>query len=149
MAKRIYVGSLPYNTTDEQLSDMFGAYGTVTDTQVISDRFTGQSKGFAFVEMDDDGSADSAIAALNGSSFGGRTLVVNEARERENRGGSGGGGGGGGGGYRTGGGSGGSGGGGGGFRPSSGGGGGGGGGNRDRRGGSGGSSGGGGDRNRW
>ncbi len=86
MAKRIYVGSLPYSTTVDQLQEMFGAYGAVTDTQIIMDRFTGQSKGFAFVEMESDDEAANAIAALNGTSVGDRTLVVNEARERESRG---------------------------------------------------------------
>jgi RNA recognition motif-containing protein len=109
VAKRIYVGSLPYNTTEEQLQGMFGAYGAVTDSQIIMDRFTGQSKGFGFIEMENDDEAQNAIAALNGSNFGGRTLVVNEAREREARSGGGGGGGryggGGGGGYGGGGGS--------------------------------------------
>jgi RNA recognition motif-containing protein len=93
VAKRIYVGSLPYSTTEDQLSGMFAAYGTVTDAQIIMDRFTGQSKGFGFVEMEGDEEGDAAIAALNGTPFGGRTLVVNEARERENRSGGGGGGG--------------------------------------------------------
>jgi RNA recognition motif-containing protein len=94
VAKRIYVGSLPYNTSEEQLGDLFTPYGSVKDAQVITDRFTGQSKGFGFVELENDDEADAAIAALNGSSFGGRTLVVNEARERESRSGGGGGGGG-------------------------------------------------------
>jgi len=102
VAKRIYVGSLPYNTTDDQLQGLFSAYGAVTDSQIIMDRFTGQSKGFGFIEMENDDEASKAIAELNGSSFGGRSLVVNEAREREARSGGGGGGGrygGGGGGY--------------------------------------------------
>ncbi len=98
MSKRIYVGSLPYSTTEDQLEALFGAYGKVSDSQVITDRFTGQARGFGFVEMPNDDEADAAIAALNGSSFGGRTLVVNEAREREGGGGGGGGGRGGGGG---------------------------------------------------
>jgi RNA recognition motif-containing protein len=103
LSKRIYVGSLPYSATEDQLEQLFNPYGKVTDAQVITDRFTGQAKGFAFVEMENDAEAEAAIAALNGSSFGGRTLVVNEARERESRGGGGGGrgyGGGGGGGGR-------------------------------------------------
>jgi RNA recognition motif-containing protein len=87
VAKRIYVGSLPYSTTEQQLADLFTPYGTVTDSQVIMDRATGRSKGFAFVEMENDAEAEAAIAALNGSDYGGRTLVVNEARERESRGG--------------------------------------------------------------
>ena len=95
MSKRIYVGSLPYNTTEDQLEALFTPYGKVSDSQVITDRFTGQAKGFAFIEMENDDEAEAAIAALNGSSFGGRTLVVNVAREREQRSGGGGGGGGG------------------------------------------------------
>ena len=86
MSKRIYVGSLPYSTTEGQLEELFGAHGKVSDCQVITDRFTGQAKGFGFVEMEVDDEADAAIAALNGSEFGGRTLVVNQAREREQRG---------------------------------------------------------------
>lgn len=97
MAKRIYVGGLPYSTTDEQLQDMFSAYGAVTEAQIIMDRFSGRSKGFGFVEMENDEDAQNAITALNGSSFGGRNLVVNEARERESGGGGGRSGGGGGG----------------------------------------------------
>ncbi len=95
MAKRIYVGSLPYSITEDQLTDMFSPYGQVSDAHVITDKFTGQSKGFAFVEMAVDAEADAAIQALNGTQLGGRTLTVNEARERESGGRSGGGGGGG------------------------------------------------------
>jgi len=84
--KRIYVGSLPYSITSEQLADLFAPFGAVTDTQVITDRFTGQARGFAFVEMASEEAAQAAIAALNGSRFGGRTLVVNLARERASRG---------------------------------------------------------------
>jgi len=92
LAKRIYVGSLPYSATEDQLETLFGQYGQITDTQIIVDRYTGQAKGFAFVEMANDEEAEKAIEALNGTEMGGRTLVVNEARERENRGGGGGGG---------------------------------------------------------
>ena len=95
MAKRIYVGGLPYSVTEDQLGGIFSPHGTVRDAQIIMDRFTGQSKGFAFVEMETDEEADRAIAALDGTSFGGRTLRVNEARERESGGGGGRGGGGG------------------------------------------------------
>lgn len=91
MSKRIYVGSLPYSTTEDQLEQLFAEHGKVSDAQVIMDRFTGQAKGFGFVEMENDDEADAAIAALNGSSFGGRSLVVNQAREREQRGPGGGG----------------------------------------------------------
>jgi RNA recognition motif-containing protein len=90
VAKRIYVGSLPYSTMEEQLASLFRAYGNVTDTHVVIDRATGQSRGFAFVEMENDAEADAAINALNGSTFEGRTLVVNEARPREERSGGGG-----------------------------------------------------------
>src|SRR5690348_8329510 len=90
VSKRIYVGSLPYSATAEQLEALFADFGKVVDCQVITDRFTGQGKGFAFVEMENDEEADSAISGLNGSELGGRTLVVNQAREREERGGGGG-----------------------------------------------------------
>jgi RNA recognition motif-containing protein len=86
VSKRIYVGSLPYSTTEGQLEELFGGYGKVVDAQVITDRFTGQAKGFGFVEMEVDEEADAAIAALNETEFGGRSLVVNQAREREQRG---------------------------------------------------------------
>lgn len=92
MSKRIYVGSLPYQITEDQLESLFGEYGKVSDSQVIMDRFTGQAKGFAFIEMENDAEAEAAISALNGTEFGGRTLVVNEARPREERSGGGGGG---------------------------------------------------------
>ncbi len=115
MSKNIFVGSLAWGTTSEGIEQAFAQYGVVTSAKVISDRETGRSKGFAFVEMESGG--DEAIKALNGSDMDGRQIVVNEARPREERsgGGSGGyGGGGGGGGGRSGGGSGGYGGGGGG-----------------------------------
>ncbi|WP_153556795.1 RNA recognition motif domain-containing protein [Roseimaritima sediminicola] len=99
MSKRIYVGNLSFKTTADELRDVFGEHGEVVSASVVSDRETGRSRGFAFVEMTD--GADSAIDALNGQEFGGRTLTVNEARPREERGGRGRGGygGGGGGGY--------------------------------------------------
>jgi len=134
MSKNIFVGSLAWGTTSEGLERAFAQYGVVTSAKVVSDRETGRSKGFGFVEMESGG--DEAIRALNGSDLDGRQIVVNEARPRE--GGSGGGGGGGGsrGGYGGGGGGGGSGGGGGGYGGGGGGGGGrsggGGGGGRDR-----------------
>lgn len=105
MAKRIYVGGLPYSTTQDELRDLFAEYGTVLDATIISDKFTGQPKGFGFVEMDGDEQAQTAINALNNSTFGGRTLTVNEARPRDESGGGGRGGGGygGGGGGRSGG----------------------------------------------
>ena len=126
MSKNIFVGSLAWGTTSEGIEQAFAQYGVVTSAKVISDRETGRSKGFAFVEMETGG--DEAIKALNGSDMDGRQIVVNEARPREERSGGGGGGGyGGGGGGRSGGGGGGYGGGGGGRS-----GGGGGGGGRDR-----------------
>ena len=100
MAKRIYVGGLPYSATEEDLENLFASSGTVKEVSVITDRYTGQAKGFGFVEMDNDAEADAAIAALNGTQMGGRTLTVNEAKPREDRPRGGGGGGGyGGGGY--------------------------------------------------
>ncbi len=107
MAKRIYVGGLPYSATEEDLENLFSASGTVKEATVVTDRYTGQAKGFGFVEMDNDADADAAINALNGTQMGGRTLTVNEAKPREERprgGGGGGYGGGGGGGNRGGGG---------------------------------------------
>ena len=107
MAKSLYVGGLPYSATQESVRELFEGVGEVSTVRLIMDRETGQSKGFAFVDMADDAAAQEAIAQLNGSQFGGRSLVVNEARPREDRGGGGGGGyrgGGGGGGYRGGGG---------------------------------------------
>ena len=134
MSKNIFVGSLAWGTTSEGIEQAFAQYGVVTSAKVISDRETGRSKGFAFVEMETGG--DEAIKALNGSDMDGRQIVVNEARPREERSGGGGGGygGGGGGGGRSGGGGGGYGGGGGGRSGGGGGGGygGGGGGGRDR-----------------
>ena len=127
MSKKLYVGNLSFGTTSEDLVAMFGAYGPVTSAQIVMDRDTGRSRGFAFVEMAS--GAEAAIEAVNNAEYQGRRLTVNEAKPREERprggggGGGYGGGGGGGGGYGGGGGS--SGGGGGGY-----GGGGGGGGNR-------------------
>lgn len=102
MAKRIYVGGLPYSATEEDLENLFASAGAVKDATIITDRYTGQAKGFGFVEMDNDAEADAAISALNGTQMGGRTLTVNEAKPREERprGGGGGGGYGGGGGGR-------------------------------------------------
>src|SRR5689334_5552843 len=103
MGKNIYVGNLPYDTTGDDLVQLFQTYGAVKSGQVIIDKFSGRSRGFGFVEMDHDDEAQAAIDALNGSPYGGRPLTVNEARPREDRGGGGGGGrggyGGGGGGY--------------------------------------------------
>ncbi|MCX5662595.1 MAG: RNA-binding protein [Planctomycetota bacterium] len=98
----IYVGNLPYGTTDQELQDLFSQFGAISKVSIITDRETGRSKGFGFVEMADEAEGRQAIEALNGQQFGGRALTVNEARPRSNdRGGGGyGGGGGGGGGYR-------------------------------------------------
>jgi RNA recognition motif-containing protein len=98
MAKNLYVGNMSFSTTEEQLRQLFSQYGTVTKVQLIMDRETGRPRGFAFVEMSDGG--DAAIQATNGMQLDGRTLTVNEARPREDRGGGGGRGGYGGGGGR-------------------------------------------------
>jgi RNA recognition motif-containing protein len=85
MATRIYVGNLPYTVTNEELAQLFAPYGEVGDVNVVMDRDTGRSKGFGFVDMADDAAARRAIAELNGSPIGERTLTVNEARPREDR----------------------------------------------------------------
>lgn len=92
MGKKLYVGNLPYNVSSSDLESMFSAHGTVQSAEVISDRMTGRSKGFGFVEMASDEEAQAAISALNGQDQDGRPLTVNEAKPRENRGGGGGGG---------------------------------------------------------
>ena len=79
MGKNIYVGNLPYNSTDEDLREVFEQYGPVKSARVITDRETGRSRGFGFVEMDDE-AGDAAIEALNGSDMGGRALRVNEGQ---------------------------------------------------------------------
>ena len=84
MRKNIYVGGLPYAVNDDQLEEVFSEFGPVQSARVITDRMTGQSRGFGFVEMDEE-DATKAISALNGSQLGGRTLTVNEARPRERR----------------------------------------------------------------
>ncbi len=94
MAKKMYVGNLSYSTNEDELRRIFEEHGTVVSAQVIMDRETGRSKGFAFVEMSSDQEAQAAISALDGKEIGGRVLKVNEARPREDRGGGGGGGGG-------------------------------------------------------
>ena len=104
MGSKLYVGGLPYSATEQQLSDLFAAHGTVASARIITDKFTGQSRGFGFVEMSSDSEAKAAITALNGSDMGGRTLTVNEAKPMEQRSGGGGGGFGGGGGRGAGGG---------------------------------------------
>lgn len=100
MGRKIYVGNLSYNMTSSDLEQLFSAHGQVQSAEVISDRATGRSKGFGFVEMGSDEEATAAIAALNGTEHDGRSLTVNEAKPKENKPRGGGGGyGGGGGGY--------------------------------------------------
>lgn len=95
MGKKLYVGNLPYSCDSSELEQLFSAHGQVVSAQVISDRDTGRSKGFGFVEMSTESEAQAAVAALNGQQHGGRALTVNEARPKEEggRGGFGGGGG--------------------------------------------------------
>ena len=105
MGNKLYVGNLPYSFRDEDLQQAFAAHGTVTSAKVMMERDTGRSKGFGFVEMASDAEAQAAVNGMNGQQYGGRGLVVNEARPMEARpprtggGGFGGGAGGGGGGY--------------------------------------------------
>ena len=100
MSRKIYVGNLPWSTTSADLEALFSAHGAVQSAEVISDRETGRSRGFGFVEMQTDEGLQAAISALNGHEMNGRPLTVNEARERTPRAGGGGGGYGGGGGGR-------------------------------------------------
>lgn len=105
MGKKLYVGNLPYSISDADLNDEFSKFGQVDSVKIITDRDTGRSKGFAFVEMSSEDEAETAITKLNGSELGGRAITVNEAKPqapRENSGGRGGFGGGGnrGGGFR-------------------------------------------------
>lgn len=90
MGSRIFVGGLPYSTDDAKLNELFAAHGSVTSAHVVTDKFTGQSRGFGFVEMGSDSEAAAAIEALNGTELDGRTLTVNEARPMEPRSGGGG-----------------------------------------------------------
>jgi cold-inducible RNA-binding protein len=90
--KKLYIGNLPFSATEEQLNEWFSQVGvTPSGVNLIRDRFTGQSRGFAFVEVTNDEDADKAVNSLNGQNFGGRNLVVNEARPQAERGGGGGG----------------------------------------------------------
>jgi len=89
MATRLYVGNLNYQTTDQELQDLFSEIGNVANVQVMIDRQTGQSRGFGFVEMATEDEAQQAIAAINGRTLGGRSLKVNESRPREERSGGG------------------------------------------------------------
>ena len=81
----IYVGNLPWQSSEQELADSFGEFGTVEKATIITDRDSGRSKGFGFVTMNDSGEANAAIEGLNGADFGGRALKVNEARPREER----------------------------------------------------------------
>ena len=96
MAKKLFVGGLPYSTTSDELKNHFSGAGNVVSAQIITDKFSGRSKGFGFVEMSNDDEANKAIEMFNGTDFGGRQLAVNEARpktegDRGGRGGFGGG----------------------------------------------------------
>lgn len=91
MSVKLYVGNLPFGTTDQDLESLFSESGPVASTNIITDRDTGRSRGFAFVEMESREAAEAAIQRLNGYELEGRALVVNEARPREDRGGGGGG----------------------------------------------------------
>lgn len=87
MVKRIYVGNLPFSSTEDDLREAFSAHGAVGGVDVIADRETGRPRGFAFVEMEDESAANAAIAALDGNDFGGRNLRVSEAQEHRGGGG--------------------------------------------------------------
>jgi len=91
MSKNLYVGNLSFDTTSDDLHEAFSQYGSVTSAQVIMDRDTGRSRGFGFVEMASRAEGEAAISQLNGTEISGRSLTVNEAKPRENRGSSGGG----------------------------------------------------------
>lgn len=85
MAKRLFVGGLPYAATDQELNEFFATIGKVASATVITDKYSGQGKGFGFVEYENDEDADKAIKELSGKDFGGRKIIVNEARPREER----------------------------------------------------------------
>jgi cold-inducible RNA-binding protein len=89
MAKKSYVGGLPYKTTNDELKDLFSSAGQVSSATIIMDKMSGRSKGFGFVEFENDADADTAISMLNGKDFEGRNLTVNEARPMEQRQGGG------------------------------------------------------------
>src|SRR5688572_25576916 len=93
MSMKLYVGNLSFNTSNQDLSDMFGAFGTVESANIVEDRETGRSRGFGFVEMSSKAEGEEAISSLNGKEVDGRSLTVNEAKPREARAGGGGGGG--------------------------------------------------------
>ena len=85
MGSKIYVGGLPYSATEQQLSDLFAAHGGVASARIITDKFTGQSRGFGFVEMSGRSEGEAAISQLNGKEVNGRALTVNEAKPQEKR----------------------------------------------------------------
>ncbi|MDE2311917.1 MAG: RNA-binding protein [Patescibacteria group bacterium] len=85
MAKKLFVGGIPWATTSDDLKQLFSQHGTVASATVITDKMTGRSRGFGFVEFESDADADAAMAALNNSQYGGRTLLVKEARPLEPR----------------------------------------------------------------
>ena len=89
MSKKIYIGNLPFSSTQEDLQSLFGSHGAVESVSVITDRETGRPRGFAFVEMESESDADNAIRALDGSNLGGRDIRVNEAQDRRGGGGGG------------------------------------------------------------
>lgn len=91
MNNKLYVGGLPYSVTDSQLQEIFSAHGSVESARVIADKFTGQSRGFGFVEMGSGSEAQAAISSLNGTQYEGRSLVVNEAKPQASRNDNGGG----------------------------------------------------------
>ncbi len=97
MAKKLYVGNLAFSVTDDELQQAFASFGNVASARVVMDRMTGRSKGFGFVELEDDSLADEAVNKMNGQTIGGRPVRVSEAKPQEDRprGGAGGGGGGG------------------------------------------------------
>jgi len=85
MAKKLFVGGIPWKTTADDLKQLFSAHGNVTSATVITDKMTGRSRGFGFVEFDNEAEANAAATALNNTEYGGRTLVVKEARPLEDR----------------------------------------------------------------
>ncbi len=86
MSNRLYIGNLPYTTTEDELREAFEPFGTVVSSRIITDRETGRSRGFGFVEMSTDEEANKALSGMNGAAFGGRTLKVDLARPRDERG---------------------------------------------------------------
>ena len=88
---KLYVGNVSFNTSNQDLTEMFGAFGTVESANIVEDRETGRSRGFGFVEMSSKAEGEEAISSLNGKEVDGRSLTVNEAKPRENRSGGGGG----------------------------------------------------------